>query len=60
MSAPLAVGSRVRVVADDMHRGYEGVIVEDAGPEHMNPLTVEFDNGITPDAFFRTDELEPL
>ena len=56
----LTIGTRVRVVADDMHRGYEGAIVDDAGPEHANPLTVEFDNGITPDAYFRPDELEPL
>ena len=59
MSAPLTVGSRVRVVADDMYRGQTGVIVEDAGPEHAAPYTVEFDS-CSADAFFTADEVEPL
>ena len=59
MSAALKVGQVVRVVADDMYRGQTGVIVEDAGPEHAAPYTVEFDS-CSADAFFTADEVDPL
>lgn len=57
-STTLKVGQVVRVVADDMYRGQTGVIVEDSGPEHAAPLTVEFDS-CSEVAFFRADELAP-
>lgn len=57
--AALTVGTRVRVVADGVHHGLHGVIVEDAGDEHSHPLTVEFDACSHSDAFFRADELAP-
>jgi len=60
MPTTLTPGTRVRVVTDDVYRGALGVIVEDAGDEHTHRYSVEFEDRVSPDGFFRADELEPV
>ena len=60
MSAPLTIGTRVRIVAPDP--GTHGAIgrIIAAEPEWEHSLTVEFEDRHAMTDYFRPDEVEPL
>ena len=60
MSAPLTIGSRVRIVAPDPGaRGAIGRIV-DITPDWEHSLTVEYEDRHDVTDYYRPDEVDPL